>query len=633
MKTQYDLSQLDWTLSGWTPDLWRMNQTAEIGASPSAEVPAIPAKVPGSVQYALRKAGIIPDWNLGLNHRECEWVENRHWIYEAVIPDEWIEQGKTYHLNCRGLDYNGEIYINGLLVKEFNNSHLPVTPDITPFLQKEKNILRIMFGLPPRWLGQFGFTERMTEWKPRFNYTWDWTPRLVQIGIWNNIFIEATDGLEITEFRCTTDADTLQIKGKASDGIVVISLSRDGEIIREEELPAAKNFSLTWSDLPVELWWPNMHGDQPLYDLTCQLLDKNGSEKHKVIRRVGFKHIEWTPCEGAPENADPWICVVNGKPIFLQGVNWTPILPNFADATEDDYRKRLILYRDLGLNILRVWGGAFLEKKCFYDLCDELGILVWQEFPLSSSGGSSYPPDDEKTIAEMSEIAKSFIARRQHHVSLVIWSGGNELCTRDFKPLDTSHPLIKRFEEICAEEDPTHRFLATSPTGPSFCFSGENVGKGVHWDTHGPWKAEGDLSQWAEYWSMDDSLFRSETGSPGPSSAEIIRRSAGEYDVMPISQTNPLWRRGSHWWVEPEQFAKEHGREPKDLEEYVAWGQERQKQALTIAVKTCKDRFPKCGGVIIWMGHDCFPCNANTSIVDFDGNPKPAALAIADIWR
>lgn len=377
-----------------------------------------------------------------------------------------------------------------------------------------------------------------------------------------------------------------------------------------------------------------MHGEQPLYDLSCTLIDSNGSEIDSITRRVGFKNITWEQCKDAPAGADPWICVINGNPTFLQGANWTPILPNFADVTESDYRKRLELYKDLGFNIMRIWGGATLERTCFYNLCDELGIMVWQEFPLSSSGGSSYPPDDEKSISELSEIAKSFISRRQHHVSLLVWSGGNELVGKDeLTPVNTTHPLIQRFKEICTEMDPSRRFLTSSPTGPTFYAHEQNYGQGKHWHVHGPWKAEGDLSKWEVYWSKDDSLFRSETGAPGASSVEIIRRYAGDCETMPAVSENPYWRRGSSWWVEWPQFVAEHDREPVSLEEYVTWNQERQKKALITAASTCKNRFPRCGGIIFWMGHDCFPCTANTAIIDFDGNPKPAALAIGEIFR
>lgn len=617
-----------------------MEQEAEISTSRNAEIPAIPAHVPGSVQRALFEAGLIPDWNVGLNYRECEWVENRHWVFETIIPDEWIESRKMHRIRCMGLDYVGEVFLNGERVSQFCGTFVPHIFDLTPHLRESRNILRIVFVCPPRWLGQFGYTSQMKEWKVRFNYTWDWTARLVQIGIWDDILLEVTDGWEIECFRCTACArggsGIVQVKASVPlEGTIYLALSREGEVIREISLRGdALTNGITWENLPIELWWPNLEGKQPLYDMTCKLLDSHGRVVDQVTRRVGFKEIEWVPCEGAPEDADPWLCMVNGREVFLQGVNWVPIRPNFADVAPDDYRKRLELYRDLGCNILRVWGGGILEKTCFYDLCDELGLMVWQEFPLSSSGVDNYPPDDDKTIQELSEVARSYIARRQHHVSLLLWSGGNELMYGDNKPIDTFHPLIKRFSEIVASEDPFRRFLPTSASGPSEWGNPDNFGLGVHWDVHGPWRATGALdAEWTKYWQNDDALFRSEVGHPSASPVDILKRTAGEFSLMPADAENPLWRRTSVWWIEWHEFVSEMGRAPSSIEQYVSWSQRRQQNALEIAVRACKDRFPRCGGIILWMGHDCFPCTANTSIVDFDGNPKPAALALAKIWR
>ncbi|MCX8053935.1 MAG: hypothetical protein N3B12_09010, partial [Armatimonadetes bacterium] len=157
---------------------------------------------------------------------------------------------------------------------------------------------------------------------------------------------------------------------------------------------------------------------------------------------------------------------------------------------------------------------------------------------------------------------------------------------------------------------------------------------GLHWDVHGPWKAGGDLDKyWTDYWNGIDALFCSEMGHPGASSAELIRRFAGELDPMPANYQNPLWRRPLTWWIEWDEFVREKGREPESLDEYVEWSQARQAKALSIAVRALKSKFPKCGGSLIWMGHDCFPCTANTSILDFECNPKPAATALSKIWR
>ncbi|MHB1455810.1 MAG: glycoside hydrolase family 2 protein [Armatimonadota bacterium] len=644
MKTQYDLSQLNWRLTGWTPYIWRLTQTMEIGETPSSEVLAVPAKVPGSVQEALRAAGEIADWNVGTNWLGSEWVENRDWIYEAVLPKEWFESGKTYRLNCLGLDYKGSIVLNGKIIEKFCGSYSPYSFDLTPHLAEETNVLQIIFEGSPRWLGQAGFTSEIVEWKPRFYYTWDWCIRLMQIGIWDSIYIEATDRQEIADFKCVTGAvssastGSLRIEGRAlaSDGAnVTVTLAKDGKVIKEETLSASQftSVGVAWNGISVELWWPNMFGEQPLYDVSCVMTGADGRAIDCIRRRVGFKELTWVQNEDAPKGADPWICVVNGKPTFLQGVNWVPILPNFAEVTEADYWKRITLYKDLGLNIFRVWGGAVLEKEIFYNLCDEAGILVWQEFPLSSSGIDNYPPTDLKAIDEMAAIAKTYIDRRQHHVSLAAWCGGNELINPNWVPVDDSHPMLARLKSVVEANDPTRRFLPTSPSGPSFSADPAKYGEGRHWDVHGPWKLSGDMASWAKEWEGDDALFRSETGCPGTSSVEIIMKRAGTLDPLPVSMKNPLWRLPTAWWIEGDKFEADMGYQPATIDEYVEWSQKRQAEALSIAVKTCKDRFPRCGGVIIWMGHDCYPCLANTSIVDVNGEPKPAALALAKIFR
>jgi len=137
--------------------------------------------------------------------------------------------------------------------------------------------------------------------------------------------------------------------------------------------------------------------------------------------------------------------------------------------------------------------------------------------------------------------------------------------------------------------------------------------------------------RWSDYWEADDSLLRSETGCPGAMDPKVLQQYVPSYDLMPVQRKNPVWGRNP-WWIESDVFELEYGRAPESAEEYCTWSQERQAKALEIAVKTTKKRFPGSGGIIIWMGHDCFPCAANTSIIDVDGNPKPAYYAIQKIF-
>ncbi len=652
MHTTRNLNTLAWRVAGYLPHMWRRARSIELGLENYAEVPPVSAAVPGSVQQALRTAGLLPDWFQGLDARACEWVEHRHWVFQAELPDDWFTErpGARHVLRCLGLDYAGVVRVNGEEAGAFSGTFTPHAFDLTPHLQPEGNRLEIVFFEPPRWLGQFGYTSEMTEWKARFNYTWDWTSRVVQIGIWDDVLLETTEGPVLESVDVEADADpeaqtgTLRVSGRASGGdrVVVRLTDAGGQTVREEEvaLDAFANSGLAWTSLAVDLWWPNGEGDQPLYTVTCRLLDAAGTECDYARRRVGFRRIDWRACDGAPKGALPWICVVNGRPVFLQGVNWTPARPTFADVPAAETVRRVELYQELGCNTLRVWGGAVLEREAFYDACDERGLLVWQEFPLSSSGLDNWPPEAPDAIEEMAAIARSYIERRRHHASLFVWCGGNELqgaldgskqgCG---KPVDETHPMIAALGRVVRKCDHARCFLPTSSSGPRFTADAEAFGQGLHHDVHGPWKLPGDTVEEARaYWAADDSLFRSETGAPGASPVDIIEGFAGDLPLLPGTRDNPLWRRTS-CWIEWPIFLAQQGREPESLEEYVGWSQKRQAEALALAAQSCKDRFPAMGGILIWMGHDSFPCTANTAIVDFHGRPKPAALALRDVFR
>jgi beta-mannosidase len=454
---------------------------------------------------------------------------------------------------------------------------------------------------------------------------------------------------ELRHLRCLADADpdtgegVLMLSGEITPGnaqTVRVSLKSDGVLVRSGDFAVAEFAQgLTWRGLPVELWWPNLEGDQPLYTVTCALLDADGHELDRDVRRVGFKHVAWAPCEGAPPEADPWVCIVNGRPVFMQGVNFAPLCANYADLTRGDYERRLRQYRDLGLNLFRINACQFLEREWFYDRCDELGLMVWQEFPLTSSGLDNWPPEDEQSIGELAAIAASFIERRRHHVSLLMWGGGNEQMgdlegrkTGMGKPCDLSHPMLRRLGEVAQELDPTRRYVPTSPYGPHAHSNPAEFGQGLHWAVHGGF-ALCALADAERFWAEDDALFRPEVYCPGASPVELIEKYAGDFATFPATTGNPYWTRLTTWWNDWQRLIAIHGREPQDLAEYVEWSQANQALMMAGEMRACKDRFPRCGGVLMWSGHDTFPLTINTSLIDFDGGLKPAALAVSAVWR
>jgi beta-mannosidase len=399
---------------------------------------------------------------------------------------------------------------------------------------------------------------------------------------------------------------------------------------------STRSGELRMDGLRVKAWWPARLGAQPLYDVRVELLDAGGRICDGQSRRVGFRNVRWTSCEGAPRDAEPWILNVNGQPLFVAGVNWTPIRPNFADVTDEDIRARLKTYRDLGFILVRVWGGAVLERESFYHACDELGLLVWQEFPYSSSGLDNWPPDDVASVKRAAVIAESYVASRQHHVSLIVWCGGNELQfgpngarIGGGVPAGYAHPPLAAMRRVVKRLDPTRRFLPTTPFGPRFSIEPSRIGKGEHHCVHGPWKIPGTLQEWTQYWEKSDALFHSEAGVPGAADAKRIREICGD-SGLPADESHPAWRHAAAWWLQWQEYRAAGGNQ-HSLGKLVRWSQRRQAIGLAVALDACRRKFPRCGGFIVWMGHDAFPVPCNTSILDFNGRPKPAAFAIRDI--
>ncbi|MCP4640685.1 MAG: hypothetical protein GY851_09645, partial [bacterium] len=487
----------------------------------------------------------------------------------------------------------------------------------------------------------FGYTSRSKHFKSRYNYSWDWCPRVVPVGAWDSLELRTgTESLfRVRHVETDLDPDNKTGRVRVTVEAEMIESARLTLTVRDAgheigRATAALGEALELGELPVEPWWPNGEGDAKTYELDVAARDESGETLWSVGRTIGFKRVEWRACEDAPADAEPWVCVVNGRPVFLQGANWVPPRACYADTTDEEYGRLISLYKEMGSNILRVWGGAVLEKEVFYDLCDQAGILVWQEFPLSSSGVENLPPSDEKATAQLTTIASSYIERRCHHVSLTVWCGGNELIDLESRPIGYDHPCIAALKALVEREDPSRRFLPTSPSGPR-CWGGQDEwGTGVHHDVHGPWGLDGtgDMEGWRAYWSGDDALFRSEVGVPGASPAEMIEQYAGDLPAWP--PTGEYWNHSASWWIQWDRVkgAMELRKGKVGLTEYVRLTQEIQAEGYAVAARACKRRFPACGGFIIWMGHDCFPCPANNSVIDFHRDPKPAFHALKDVF-
>lgn len=642
MTTLLDLTTHEWSLTGWRPFAWKLRKSAETGGFLLPDHGPYPARLPGSVQENLRRDGVIPDWHVGHNSLAIEWVEHRQWMFTTRFT--FATAAAPVELVAECLDYAGWVLLDGAVVGEFRGAQLPVRVPLGDRLAPGGHELSLVFDLPPEGQGQLGYTSRAREMKPRYSYGWDWCVRVVAIGAAGVLRLEShPDGrVERPRVSTRTTADLAQgevvIRGEG-DGELVVTMRDGATVVATATGPVDGTLVL---NVPrPKLWWPNGEGAQPLYALRIEAR-RGGVVGEVWDLDVGFKHIEWRPCAGAPADALPWLCVVNGRPIFLQGVNWTPVRMCYQDVTVVEVERLAGIYRELGCNLLRVWGGGYLESPAFYAACDRAGLLVWQEFPLSSSGLDSNPPEDGAFVTQVTAVARHYLRARQHHASLLQWCGGNELQIevpwqggQRRNPLTLQHRLLAALDELVRQEDPAHRFLPTSPYGPRFHSAREEFGQGLHHEVHGPWgldafPGEGD---WERYWIDDDSLFRGETGVGGASRAELIWKYSGGEATWPPDSA--YWRHASGWWTQwdrlKDKFA--HAKPPAALQEFTDYTRREQAEKLVFAIRAKKAQFPRCGGFLIWMGHDAFPCLANTSIVEFDHVLKPAALAVAEVFK
>lgn len=613
----------------------------------------LPARVPGAIQDDLQRAGILPDLNVGFHSREAEWVEHRDWVYRTQFAVN-ADRGSRQYLHLCGLDFSGEITLNGLALGRFRGMFQPLDLEVTGQLRPagEPNDLVIAFDPPPEGDGQIGYSSQVRVLKSRFNYQWDWCPRIVPVGIWDDALLECSGPVRLQSPYLQAGWSTLAAKGSLAAQVLLegsgaatarVRLTVEpqdgsGPILATDlkaadvvvpGLPPASGPNarrIRLEDLPVQPWWPAGHGDQPLYRVRLEVLDAAGVVSDESVWRVGFRDLRLVPNPNGPKDALPYTCLCNDRRIYLQGVNWAPLSPLYGTLRRADYAPVLERFRRMGCALLRVWGGAFVEKQAFFDLCDEKGLLVWQEFHQSSSGLDNTPCTDADVVAELVGISRTAVRRRRHHASLAVWCGGNELTWPDGRPAGLDHPTLARLAEVVAEEDPVRTFLPASPSGPHFAADPARAGQGVHHDVHGPWTYGGHPDHY-RYWDRVDGLLHSEVGAPGASRLEVIERVAADGPLWPPNRDHPLWLHHGDWWVQWDEMTNLFGPWKVDQPEpvpYLSLSRYLQAEALRYAASAVRRREPQASGFLVWAGTEPYANTANCALLEYDGGAKPA---------
>ncbi|MFF8101353.1 glycoside hydrolase family 2 protein [Streptomyces sp. NPDC016640] len=591
---------------------------------------ALPASVPGCVHTDLLAAGLIPDPFLGRNEAEVAWVGRRDWTYERDLTAASTAHEQT-DLVFDGLDTVAEILLDGRSLGRVRNMHRSYRFDVTGLSGRltvrfasayaEAEAVRGTLGeRPGAYAEPYQYLRKMA-----CSFGWDWGPTLVTAGIWRPVRLEHWSTARIARVRPLVTVE---------DGVGRVELAVDVERSRVEAPLAVEaavggvrsraqidgTHGTVRLEVPdVALWWPRGYGGQPLYDVELTLLH-GGDPLDAWRRRVGFRTLELDT--SADAHGTGFTLVVNGERLFARGVNWIPddVFP--SRITRERYRRRLEQAAGAGVDLVRVWGGGIYESEDFYDACDELGLLVWQDFPFACA---AYP-EEQPLRGEVEAEARENVVRLMPHPSLALWNGNNENLW-GFRDWGWEQGLagdswgegyyLGVLPRVVAESDPTRPYTAGSPWSGSWRHHPNDPAHG----THHSWEVW-NRTDYADY-RLSVPRFVAEFGWQAPPAYATLRRALPGEELAPDSpgmlhhqkadDGNGKLRRG---------LARRFTLPEGDFDRWHYLTQVNQARAVAAGIEHWRSHWPVCAGTVVWQLNDCWPVTSWAAI-DGDGREKP----------
>src|SRR5271157_2120967 len=470
-----------------------------------------PAVVPGDVRLALLDAGVIPDPFVGTNNDESKWVGNVAWDYEYLLDMQpWVtkilqafEGGGLLHLVFDAIDYDSSFYASDQRVCRQVGMFSPVNLvwGITPEAKVEDSPLpvRVHFHVQPWW--------RQHAVKCQMAFGWDFAPELRTVGIWKHVRVHYTGPAFFTEVYASAspvgplDAVGTQVEVKLKSTIQIVdpytlaavsgkqTLKMEVCLVGETlevplEVQSGVPVEVPLGQVEIPLWEPWSIGTPAQVPIIIRLIcDGSVSDEYKGA--VVNRQVRWVRNPGTPRGHENWTLEVNGKKLFLRGINWVPPDSILGRIDELRYQTLINIARDLGIDIFRVWGGGIEEKAEFYDICDRAGLMVWQEFPFACT---NYPRDP-RYLAIAQRECEGIVRRTRRHPAVVAYCGGNE-----FNPYINAH-IVSMVKATVARFAPDRNCFAVSP------FAG---------DDHN-WKVWGSRRQFEAYDMGGSGLFQALT--------------------------------------------------------------------------------------------------------------------------
>ncbi|MFG3581810.1 glycoside hydrolase family 2 protein [Micromonospora chersina] len=615
-------------------------------AVPGPQVPpevagrAVPATIPGEVHTDLLAAGLIPDPYLDDNENGLGWIGRTDWVYETTF--DWRPGGdERVDLVCAGLDTVATVTLNGTEVGRTENQHRGYRFAAGPLLRPGDNTLTVRFDSAYRYAEAHRdrLGDRPNAYPEPFhfirktacNFGWDWGPTVVTAGIWQEIGLHAWSTARLAAVRPLVTVEDgagrveLHVEvERAGDEPLTVRAAVAGVAV-EVAVPAGECQAVaTLTVRDPALWWPVGYGDQPLHDLDVTLSAADGRALDGWSRRIGFRSVRLDTAPDAHGSA--FTLHVNGVPVFVKGVNWIPddAFPNRVTRTR--LAERFGQAVGANVNLLRVWGGGRYESEDFYELADELGLLVQQDFLFACA---AYP-EEEPFRTEVEAEAREQVTRLASHPSLVLWTGNNENIW-GWHDWDWQEPLAGRtwgrgyylelLPAIVAELDPTTPYWPGSP------WSGSE-------DVHPNDPAHGTTHIW-DVWNTDDYTkyreyvprFVAEFGYQAPPAYATLRRALSDEPLAHDSPGMAHHQKAADGDRKLQRGLDAHLPAPADFADWHYLTQLNQARAIQLGVEHFRSHRPVCMGTIVWQLNDCWPVTS-WAAVDGDGRRKPLWYAL-----
>lgn len=578
----------------------------------------IPAKVPGDIISDLLHNGMVEDPYKGLNSLKCKWVNDYDWLYRTRFEGRCLP-GERRFLRFMGVDYEAWFRLNGNLLGSHEGMFSRVVFETTALMEDENELEVLLVGQKNKlaekltFVNTIGATEgiRTKTLKAQYSYGWDFAPSLKNAGIWDDVFLHESGPAVIDDLWIIPSQGVVvhtevhlnsRISGKGFLNWRIEPLNHESATMEGREdiefVSGPQRIPLTVKLDNPKLWNPWDMGEQNLYRMQVTVIVE-GDESDTITDTFGFRTIGYeNAIDSAPEH-HPWTVVINGKRLFTRGINWVPMDSLLARLTPERYWNLLSKAKEMGANLIRVWGGGLREKRIFYDICDELGLLVWQEFPLSCAFAHRYPRTIKFKKLVFNEVG-DIVRQLRNHPSLMLWCGGNEF------NLKRNREIVEIITKQVGLLDGTRRF---HPVSPSY-------GDSHNWIV---WHGKGNLEDYLD----DESPLISEFGLQAVPVRETVEYMFGENCWLPNKK---VWEHHNINFPKMNKYASRIEQDGS-LDSYIEATQQIQAFILKTAIERWRRLKFRKSGFGVWQFNEPWP-SVSWSIIDYFGRPKKAYFAL-----